>query len=139
MSVPSVPATGTPSESRASVEEQLVAVLDRLLRPLVERLEKVSEQPRQEWFSIEQAGKLTGLSSDHIRRAVTGGVLPASNMGTPDRPLYRLSRENIQAWMKEREAGPKPPPRRKKTSEERGPLPFSRHIHPRRYSAATGS
>src|SRR5262245_19022937 len=75
----------------------------RLKRPRVE----------QEYLSIKEAKAYTGLSDDHIRRAVTGGTLPASNVGTPDRALYRLKKANIDAWMREREAGPKPAPRKK--------------------------
>jgi excisionase family DNA binding protein len=98
-------------------------------------LKQAFDQPRQEWFNIDQAAALTGLSADHIRRAVVGGVLPCSNVGTPDRALYRISRENIQAWMKEREVGPKPPPRRKTKRERREALPLSPHVHPSKYRA----
>jgi len=79
----------------------------RLGRPRVE----------QEYLSIGDAQVYTGLSDDHIRRAVVGGTLPASNVGTPDRALYRIKKANIDAWMKEREAGPKAPPRCKKKVE----------------------
>jgi hypothetical protein len=60
-----------------------------------------------------------------------GGTLPASNVGTPDRPLYRVSRDNIRTWMKEREAGPKPPLRKgrfKKSTPTPKPAPPSPHF-----------
>jgi excisionase family DNA binding protein len=57
------------------------------------------------WLSIKQAATYMSLSQDHVRRAVLGGTLPASNVGTPDRALYRISREAIDRWMQEREAG----------------------------------
>jgi len=86
------------------------------LRERVENIERRLGRPRveQEYLSIKEAKVYTGLSDDHIRRAVLGGTLPASNVGTPDRALYRIRRSNIDAWMKEREAGPKPPQRHKK-------------------------
>ena len=101
--------------------------------PRLRRLEERADHPRQEWFSIKEAAKLTGLSEDHIRRAVVGGVLPCSNVGTPSRALYRISRDSVARWMKEREVGPKPPPRRKKDVGPR-PLPFSPHVHRSKYA-----
>src|SRR5687767_13326675 len=63
-------------------------------------------QVEKEWFSIGEAAILTGLSQDHVRRSILGGTLPASNMGTPDRPLYRIHRKDIDGWMEQRKAGP---------------------------------
>jgi excisionase family DNA binding protein len=79
-------------------------VLERLAGVL-ERLEGALERPTvvREWFSIEEAAFATGLSKDHVRRAVISGALTASDLGTPDRPLYRISRNNLLRWMQERE------------------------------------
>jgi excisionase family DNA binding protein len=101
---------------------------DRILAKL-DDLQKKSDRLPQEWLSIEQVAALTGLSEDHIRRAVVGGTLVTSNVGTPDRPLYRIRHENIEKWMKEREAGPKPPRgRNKKAPAAKKPLPVSPHF-----------
>ncbi len=97
-------------------------IIDRA-KQLVEKLELHVSVP-QEWYSIKDTAALTGLSSDNVRDAVLGGNLPASNMGSVDRPLYRISRAAINYWMKEREAGPKPA--RRKTAGKI-PLPASRH------------
>jgi excisionase family DNA binding protein len=114
--------------------------MDALLQKLVEQqaeillnmreLRNERELPQQEWFSIFEAAALTGLSDDHIRRAVVGGTLPASNVGTPDRPIYRISKIDIGEWMEKRKAGALPTPRRKKrsTQEPTGALPFSPHL-----------
>ncbi len=113
----------------ASISDNMARVLKAL-----ERLEQNVDQQRQEYLSISQAAAVCGVSGDHVRRAVVGGTLPCSNLGTPDRPLYRISRENIGKWMKEREAGPKPPPRRKKLQPAQDDQPdiwkFSRHRRP---------
>src|SRR5687767_1613954 len=101
-----------------TMSELLNELLDR-----VRNIERQLERPRvePEYLSISDAEAYTGLSDDHIRRAVLGGMLPASNVGTPDRALYRVKKTNIDDWMKEREAGPMPPARRRKKVEQ--PLP----------------
>jgi hypothetical protein len=70
------------------------------------------KKPQAEWLSIKGAAAVMGLSPDYVRRAVIGGVLASSNVGTPDRPCYRISRGAIAAFMKEREAGPRAGPRK---------------------------
>lgn len=92
-----------------TVEQLLVDVA-----ALADRLEAfMSRRPvQQEYLSIKEAAQMCGLSPDHIRRAVVGGVLPCSNVGSADRPTYRIACEAVRTWMKEREAGPKPPARR---------------------------
>jgi excisionase family DNA binding protein len=85
----------------------------------------------QELFSIDAVATMTGLSAAHVRRAVKGGTLVSSNMGTPDRALYRISRENVHRWVKEREAGAKPPPGRvgiNRRKPEKAPPPPCRHF-----------
>jgi hypothetical protein len=102
--------------------EELVQRMESLLN----RLEKKLFLPPQQWFSIKGTAAITGLSTRHIRRAIHAGHLRASNQGTPDRPVYFVSREAIDEWMKEREAGPKPLPRRKaKQVEEEDDLDIS--------------
>jgi excisionase family DNA binding protein len=85
-----------------------LAAVEQLLTAVVRR--ELSNRVEQGYFSIKQAAAYTALSGDHVRRAVKGGTLPVSNVGTPDRPLYRISRSDLDAFMRERQAGPKPPP-----------------------------
>lgn len=80
--------------------------------------------PVQEWFSIKDAAKIVGLSNDHVRRAVTGADLACSNVGTPDRPLYRISRTDLGEYMEQRKSGALPRQRKKRT------LPHSRFFRP---------
>ena len=62
----------------------------------IEQLLQSSIQP-PEFYSIKQAAKVVGVSTDHIRRAVVGGVLAASNVGTMARPTYRIARIDLLA------------------------------------------
>lgn len=96
--------------------EQLVSLLEVVASRLgavegqVEAMRKRLENgPGQEWLSIKEAAVVVGLSEDHVRRAVTGSALPCSNVGTNDRPLYRISRKDLEAFMERRKAGALPP------------------------------
>ena len=112
-----------------------------LVQALHEKVDRANAQVAQ-WLSIDQAARLSSLSKDHIRRAIVGGTLVSSNVGTPDRPLYRVSRENVAKWMREREAGPKPPLRKgrvKKSKPEAKPLPPSPHFPQSRRTPASPS
>ncbi len=95
------------------IEDRVDAVVERLLTPLMQKLEKKSDLPAQEWFSIRQTARLTGLSEDHVRRHVTAGLLPVVNQGTYDKPLYRIHRRDIDDWMAKRREAPHPAPRKK--------------------------
>jgi excisionase family DNA binding protein len=94
------------------------------MEQVLRRLERVNVVS-QGYISIKQAATYTGLSPVHIRRAATGGTLPCSNVGTYDRPTYRISRKDIDAWMEKRKAGAFPPPRKKRPDQPQ--LPVSRH------------
>ncbi len=104
---------------------ELTSVVREAIAPLVERIERLEKQPRQEYFSISQAGAMTGLSSAHVRRAVTGGTLPCSKVGSHARPTYRISRDDIKAWMERRKMGALPPRQRSKRMEI---VPGGRHF-----------
>jgi hypothetical protein len=75
-------------------------VIERRLAELDMRLQHQQAgegKPEQEWFSIDEVAALTGLSSDHVRRHVTGGTLPVCNQGTFEKPYYRIRRRDIDA------------------------------------------
>jgi excisionase family DNA binding protein len=69
------------------------------LNRLEKKLELSLEQPRQDWFGIEQVAAMTGLSSKHIYRAIKKGELACSNVGGEKRPTYRIAREAVARWM----------------------------------------
>jgi len=83
-------------------DEQAVALLE-LLAARVEALRTALHPP--EFYSIKEAATVVGVSPDHIRRAVTGGVLAASNLGTMARPTYRIARADLLAWFERGKTG----------------------------------
>jgi len=63
-------------------------------------------------LSIKQAAHSVNLSQTHIRRAIAGGRLTASNLGSAARPLWRVQRGDLVRWMEANQGGqPKVPPR----------------------------
>ena len=83
---------------------QIEGTLARIDQGLA-RLLHLGEEARQEWLSISQAAAVTGLSTSHVRRAVRSGQLTASNTGTRDRPVWRIARRDLDAWMRRRVGG----------------------------------
>jgi excisionase family DNA binding protein len=98
---------------------RVVTVEERLER--IEAMLRGALQP-PEFYSIKGAAGVVGVSSDHIRRAVVGGILPASNIGTPSRPTYRIARTDLLAWVEKGKAGGFTP-----ASRKRSVIPRSRH------------
>lgn len=105
---------------------------DELILTLIAKVDEIQARiaapapatiPR-EWLSIKQVAEVTSLSADHIRRHVVGGTLPCTNVGTPDRPLYRISLKDLETFMNQRRAGALAPPKKKGKT----PLPYSPFI-----------
>ena len=68
--------------------------------------------PGLAYFKIREVAETTRLSESHIRRAIRRGDLPASNVGTPDHPTWRISRKDLVEWMDRKKGGTsKVPPR----------------------------
>jgi excisionase family DNA binding protein len=97
-----------PASERATLQiiaESVARIEERLLTDPV----RPSTGPA---LSIQQAAKAVNLSESHIRRVVTRGELPASNMGTAARPTWRIARADLDAWIEARKgASPRVPPR----------------------------
>lgn len=104
------------------MQDELKELLVKILNELQDR----PSLPAKEFYSINEAAALTSLSAKHVRRAVVGGALIASDLGTKDHPLYRISRRNLLKWMEDREDGAKPP------KKEKVAIPASRHHSPRK-------
>jgi excisionase family DNA binding protein len=107
------------------IDEQQTVDLLKMLLAKVDALQAVSQLP--EFYSIKRAAKVVDVSGDHIRRAVVGGVLAASNVGTMARPTYRIARTDLLAWVDKGKAGAIAPADRKKAV-----IPLSRHHQLRR-------
>jgi len=68
--------------------------------------------PGLDYLKIRSVAETTQLSESHIRRAIRCGDLPASNVGTPDHPTWRISRKDLVEWMDRKKGGTsKVPPR----------------------------
>jgi excisionase family DNA binding protein len=70
---------------------------------LLTRVLKMLEAPEQEpdYLSIQQAAALSGLSPTKVRRDIKAGRLPAANKGSKRRPLYRIAKDELEAWMRQ--------------------------------------
>ncbi len=70
------------------------------------------EAAGSEYLTVKQTARFAALSESSIRRAIQGRSLPASNRGTGKRPLWRIARSDLIAWMESAKGGdPKVPPR----------------------------
>ena len=68
--------------------------------------------PGLDYLTIRSVAETTQLSESHIRRAIRSGDSPASNVGTPDHPTWRISRKDLVEWMDRKKSGTsKVPPR----------------------------
>lgn len=94
----------SPSESVVSSQagQANAAVLGRIEMKLDLLLNR---SPAGEWLSINAIASVAGLSASHVRRSVVTGDLPASNIGTSARPVYRISRTDLASWMEKRKGG----------------------------------
>ncbi|MEV0283479.1 helix-turn-helix domain-containing protein [Kribbella sp. NPDC050820] len=61
------------------------------------------------WLIVSEVAATLRVSQDHVRRLIRRGELPATNVATSGRPLYRVSEENIEQYMSERQTAPQPP------------------------------
>ena len=115
------------------MNEQLVERFETILNDL----KRLASFQGQSWLSIQDTAKIVGVSEDHIRRFIRAGYLSVANIGTPDRPLYRISRKDIDTFMEQRKTSPLPPRRQKaKRADGPQPLPPSPHYPSRTLSPA---
>lgn len=93
--------------------EGLTARLDRAASPDRSQVPgRETEVAGTEYVSVKQAARFASLSESSIRRAIVGGSLPAANKGTEKRPLWRIARTDLIAWMELAKGGSlKLPPR----------------------------
>jgi excisionase family DNA binding protein len=89
----------------------VAAILETALRPIRAELESLRLRrdvinEASDYLSIKGAAEAIDVSATHIRRAVVSRDLPASNVGSEARPTYRISREDLDAWMRRRREGP---------------------------------
>jgi excisionase family DNA binding protein len=95
--------------STVSRFDRLDERLDKIETLLRQRIAKDDGSGDAEFLSIKQAATLASLSSTKIRREIKAGRLPASDVGTPAHPHYRIARLDLQAWMEMNRGGNVPP------------------------------
>ena len=79
---------------------------DPEIRKLVMELAKeVTREMRQEkgvtqeYFSVKDTAKYTGMSEDYIRTRIVRGMLPAANCGSSRRQCWRIAKVDIDEFM----------------------------------------
>jgi hypothetical protein len=80
------------SEQLARIEQQMAALTQ-------------CEGRHEPALSIKQASKCVNLSESYLRRAIARSDLPASNVGTANRPLWRIAGRDLEDWLLARKGG----------------------------------
>ncbi len=97
--------TTSPLSSVASALVRLEVVAAKLAAMLARLLPSTSD-----CLSIEQAAKVVTLSPTKIRREIIAGRLQAANAGSSLRPLYRIQKTDLLAWLEKKKGGIELPP-----------------------------
>lgn len=72
---------------------------DEQLNRIEALLQGLVADTKAEWVPVKRAAEIMGCHSNTLRRAIASGFLAASNIGSEERPVYRLHRKDIKAWM----------------------------------------
>lgn len=105
-------------DSRRAADEQveLLRAVFVHVRSIDEKLSLPSLGP-DGWMTIAQAAQVAGVSEKTIRRAIKAEdakrKLTSFDISNSGRPLYRISRSDLDVWMRENlggtESTPRPP------------------------------
>src|SRR4051794_4285604 len=95
----------SPLSSVANALVRLEVVAAKLAAMLTKLLPSTNE-----CLSINQAAKVVTLSPTKIRREIVAGRLPAANTGSSLRPLYRIQKVDLLAWLEKKKGGIQLPP-----------------------------
>lgn len=69
---------------------------------------------RAELLAVKDVAVLASLSESYLRRKIYSRELPATNIGTEARPVWRISRKDLAQWLEARKGGtPSIPPKSK--------------------------
>lgn len=108
--VPSVGATNESVSLPLPLLLRIADVLERVAAHLDRKHSPSENRTDPEYLSINQAAALASLSPSKVRREVKSGRLPASDVGTPDHPHYRIAKADLQAWLEKNRGGASAPP-----------------------------
>jgi excisionase family DNA binding protein len=53
-------------------------------------------------LNVKQAADDLGVSVDQIKKLITGGELPAVNVGIASRAFWRIAQQDLDAWVEKR-------------------------------------
>lgn len=53
----------------------------------------------QEFYSPKKAAEILSVNREHILRLINSGKLPASNVGTGHRNVYRISKQDLDNFI----------------------------------------
>lgn len=79
--------------------------LERVERDLDRLCEQTPPGDSKSHLSISDVSRVAAISDSHVRRAIRKGDLPASNVGTISRPLWRIARSDLDAWLEGKKGG----------------------------------
>jgi excisionase family DNA binding protein len=54
---------------------------------------------QQEFLSVRDAAVILGVHQATIRRLIWRGELPAANISSPHRPIWRIRRDILLGWV----------------------------------------
>lgn len=97
----------TDANALAEIRESQVRLSAQVQR-LHELLERQVALADVAYLSIKRTAQITALSDSRIRQAVTCGELAASNVGTTRRPIYRIAKTDLSAWLESRKGNSRP-------------------------------
>jgi len=60
------------------------------------------------WITPPKLAKLLGVNSNKVRGWIESGELRAVNLGNATRPRWRISQDELDAFVLRRTSGPKP-------------------------------
>lgn len=83
----------------------VISRLDRIEKALGQLIPRPHDTGTPVSLSTANATLLTGVSQSHVRRAVKRGELPASNVGTAHRPLWRITLHDLAVWYGRKKGG----------------------------------
>lgn len=53
-------------------------------------------------LTVKQAAEDLGISVDQVKKLITGGELPAVDVGIASRSFWRIARSDLDAWLDKR-------------------------------------
>jgi len=88
------------------------------MKPTLEVVRPASDRgPRHdlqyaEYLAVKDASLVAALSESYLRRKIYARELPAANIGSEARPVWRIQRKDLVAWLEARKGGtPSIPPK----------------------------